>query len=124
MLSPGSRQLREHGKAVPLGGRAFDLLLCLLKNRERVVGKSELMDAVWGSTVVVENNLNAQVAALRKVLGADALVSVSGRGYRLTLEVDAVAAPADGLAASLPLPQSASIAVMPFDNLSDDSGQV
>ncbi|MBP1621834.1 MAG: hypothetical protein H6Q02_2601 [Acidobacteria bacterium] len=57
-----------------------------------MVAKRELMDAVWPRLVVEENNLQVQVLALRKLLGPAAIATVPGRGYRLTLAVEAVGA--------------------------------
>ena len=54
----------------PLGARAFDLLLALVERRDRLVTKHELLDVVWPGLVVEENNLQVQVSALRKLLGA------------------------------------------------------
>ena len=82
-LRPGQRQLLLEGAAVPLGGRAFDVLLALAEAGGRVVSKAELLDRVWPGLVVEENNLQQQISALRKVLGTRAIATVSGRGYRL-----------------------------------------
>jgi len=84
-VQPAQRQLLVEGQPAVVGARAFDLLLCLLEHRDRVVGKDELMNQVWPGVVVEENNLTVQVSALRKVLGADAIATVAGRGYRFTL---------------------------------------
>lgn len=81
-LSLPERCLRADGQVVPLGGRAFDLLVALHQRAGRLVSKDELLDAVWGRTVVEEGNLHVQVSALRKVLGAAALTTVPGQGYR------------------------------------------
>ena len=70
------------GQPAVLGARGFDLLLCLIEHRERVVGKDELLALVWPDLVVEENNLNVQVSALRKLFGANAITTVAGRGYR------------------------------------------
>jgi DNA-binding winged helix-turn-helix (wHTH) protein len=69
------------------------MLVALVERRDRVVGKHELMDLVWPKLVVEENNLQAQVVALRKLLGPAAIATVPGRGYRLALAVEAVTAP-------------------------------
>ena len=81
----GERQLLVDGVAVPLGSRAFDLLIALIERRDRVVAKNELLDLVWPGMVVEENNLQVQVNTLRKLLGPQAITTVSGRGYRFTL---------------------------------------
>lgn len=79
------RQLLLNAQPAALGGRAFDLLVALAQRRDRVVNKSELLDLVWPGLVVEENNLQAQVSALRKLLGAPAIATLPGRGYRFTL---------------------------------------
>ena len=87
-----ARQLLIGGQPVRLGRRAFDLLLSLLERRERVVPKQELLDVVWPGLVVQANNLQVHVMTLRRLLGAHAITTVSGRGYRLALRADPVAA--------------------------------
>ena len=82
---PVQRQLLVDGQPTALGARAFDLLLCLIEHCDRVVSKDELLRLVWRDAAVEENNLSVQVSTLRKVLGADALRTVSGQGYRFTL---------------------------------------
>ncbi|WP_298830541.1 response regulator [uncultured Piscinibacter sp.] len=83
-LRPPLRELRVHGHQVPLGSRAFDLLLALAERRDRLVTKDELLEIVWPGLVVEENNLQVQVSALRKLLGAKVITTVPGRGYRFT----------------------------------------
>src|SRR5688572_1999603 len=84
---PGERLLRTGGKPVELGARAFDLLLVLAENPGRLVTKSTLIERVWPRLVVDENNLPAQIASLRRVLGAGAIRTVPRFGYRLDLPV-------------------------------------
>ena len=115
-LSLEQRRLLEHGSPVTLGARAFDLLATLVRHRDRVVSKDELLRLVWRDAAVEENNLSVQVSTLRKVLGADALRTVSGQGYRFALPVS----PPPGVVAAesmvLGLPDKPSIAVLPFAN--------
>ena len=87
------RRLLHEGAAVALGSRAFDLLAALVERRDRIVPKEELIEVVWPGLVVEDNNLQVQVSALRKVLGANAIATVPGRGYRFTM-AGGVAAPA------------------------------
>ena len=82
------RQLLIGGEPAKLGARAFDVLTALAERRDRVVGKGELLDVVWPNAVVEENNLEVQVSALRKLMGADAIATVPGRGYRFTIAMD------------------------------------
>ena len=84
-LHPAERVLRVDGEPVALGGRAFDLLLVLAERHGRLVNKQELLDLVWPGLVVEEHNIATQISSLRKVLGAGAVATVPGRGYRLTV---------------------------------------
>lgn len=83
-VHPALRQLRVDGKPAAVGARAFDLLLTLIAQRDRVVSKHELLDAVWPDLVVEDNNLPVQIGTLRKVLGPQVIATVPGRGYRLS----------------------------------------
>jgi predicted ATPase len=85
------RTLRVDGREAAVGARAFNVLLELAANAGRVVGKNELLDRAWPGLIVEENNLQVQVSALRKVMGAAAIATVPGRGYRFTLAAPAVA---------------------------------
>ena len=72
---------------MPLGARAFDLMMCLITQRDRVVSRDELIAQVWPGLVVTDTNLNVQVSSLRKLLGQEAVLTVTGRGYRFGLAV-------------------------------------
>ena len=91
-LYPSERTLSHAGRPLELGARAFDLLLVLVEQPGRLVTKATLLDRVWPQLVVDENNLPTQIASLRRVLGADAIRTVPGFGYRLELPVSAGAA--------------------------------
>jgi TolB-like protein len=121
-VRPEERQLLVEGRPVRLGTRAFDLLLCLLAHRDRVVTKDEALMFAWPGRVVEENNLSVQVSALRKVIGPDAITSIAGRGYRFSMAVTECAPPADVEARGpgTPVADRPTIAVLPFPVLSDD----
>ncbi len=70
------RQLRRGTEDLPLRARAMDLLEVLLSHRGGVVARDEVLEAVWPDMVVGDNNLNVQVANLRRVLGPKAIVTV------------------------------------------------
>jgi DNA-binding winged helix-turn-helix (wHTH) protein len=78
-------ELRILGSAVPIGGRAFEILEVLAQSAGELVTKDELMNRVWPGAVVVENTLQVHAAAVRKALGSHRalLKTESGRGYRL-----------------------------------------
>lgn len=92
-LHPQEHRLLADGAPVPLGGRAFDLLLALAQRPGQLVTRNELIDQVWPGRVVEENNLSVQVNALRKALGGEWLVTVPGRGYRFVAPLPAAAPP-------------------------------
>lgn len=83
-MLPAQRQVRVGGQPAALGTRGFDLLLTLIEHRDRSLSKDELMALVWPNMVVEENNLTVQISALRKLLGAEAITTIAGRGYRFT----------------------------------------
>jgi predicted ATPase/DNA-binding winged helix-turn-helix (wHTH) protein len=91
---PDRRELLADGRPVRLGGRAFDVLIALIEARGATVSKDALMARVWPGRIVEENNLQAQVSALRAAFGADRelIRTVSGRGYQFAGEIRALPA--------------------------------
>jgi predicted ATPase/DNA-binding winged helix-turn-helix (wHTH) protein len=108
-LVSSERQLLRDGQPVELGARAFDLLQVLAEQPGRLVTKATLLERVWPKLVVDENNLPAQIASLRRVLGAAAIRTVAGFGYRLELEVvrPALARQAEPVPPAAPAPRVA-----------------
>src|SRR5258708_40122529 len=86
-LQPDKRRLLTSGIPVDVGSRAFDLLVVLVERDGHLVTKDELLERVWPKVVVEDNTLQAQVSMLRKILGPEAIATISGRGYCLTLEL-------------------------------------
>ena len=92
-LDPVKRLLLRGSVSVPLTQKAFDTLLVLVQNSERVVNKDELMRLVWPDTIVEENNLTQSISLLRKALGESRkdhryIVTIQGRGYRFVADVE------------------------------------
>jgi DNA-binding winged helix-turn-helix (wHTH) protein len=89
---------RDEGAApvpVEIGSRALDVLGVLLGRPGDLVTRDEIVAAVWPTTVVEDNNLNMQIAALRRVLDRDraqgsCIQTVPGRGYRFLAPVTRV----------------------------------
>ncbi|MFB1024284.1 MAG: winged helix-turn-helix domain-containing protein, partial [Octadecabacter sp.] len=107
-IDKNARSFELAGHSVQVGARAFDVVSLLDDHADRVVSKQELLEHVWGGLAVEEGNLSVQISALRKLLGADAIATVPGVGYKLTQ--GGVAQPSvDGPA----LPQKPSVAVLP-----------
>jgi predicted ATPase/DNA-binding winged helix-turn-helix (wHTH) protein len=85
-LFAAERLLKKGDELVPLGGRAFDILIALVERAGEVLTRQELISRVWSDVTVEEANLRIHVAALRKVLGdgydgVRYVVNVPGRGY-------------------------------------------
>src|ERR1700689_2876096 len=108
-LDTPQRLLLRDDCPVALQPKAFDTLLMLVRNSEKVVLKDELLNAVWADTFVQESNLTQNIFVLRKALGDNAggrryIITVPGRGYRFAEKVRPiteaeVAAPQDAAAA-------------------------
>jgi TolB-like protein len=129
-LDTDRRELRRAGGIVPVEPQVFDLLAYLLRHRDRVVTKDDLLTAVWSNRVVSESALTTRLNAVRTALGdsgqAQRLIrTVRGRGLRFVGDVressDASEIVRPPL--QLPLPDRPSIAVLPFANMSGDPEQ-
>src|SRR5215208_6749322 len=63
------QELRRSGAAVHVEPQVFDLLVFLLSNRERIVSKDAILDAVWDGRIVSEATLSSRINAARRALG-------------------------------------------------------
>ena len=85
-LFPGQRLLLDNGKAVPVGGRALDILTVLVEAAGETVANSQIMVRAWPTTTVEEGSLRVHIGALRKALGDGRggnsfIANNPGRGY-------------------------------------------
>ncbi|HLM03007.1 MAG TPA: winged helix-turn-helix domain-containing protein [Pyrinomonadaceae bacterium] len=110
--------------------RAFEVLVFLLTNCGRVVGKQELFDSVWKESFVTDNALTRMVKEIRRVIGDDAdapsyIETVPKRGYRFMAKVEKIesdeATQAEKDFPAKTEPGVSSIAVLPFANQSGDA---
>src|SRR6266403_2115931 len=117
-ILPHRRELLAEGRPVELGGRAFDVLMALIQASGAVVGKDALMRRVWPDRIVEDNNLQAQIAALRRALAPDRdlIGTIAGRGYQFTGEIRMVSKSPD-VQASAGMPQPALTPSRPPTNL-------
>lgn len=91
-LDSRKRTLSRAGSPVSLTAKAFDVLLFLAQNPNRLITKEELLNAVWGDTFVEEGNLTQYISHLRKALGdasehARLIVTIARKGYQFTADV-------------------------------------
>jgi TolB-like protein/DNA-binding winged helix-turn-helix (wHTH) protein/lipoprotein NlpI len=91
-LDPQRRTLSRNESLVPLTPKAFDVLLFLAQNPNRLITKDELLRAVWGDTFVEEGNLTQYISHLRKALADNSedsrlIVTISRKGYQFTADV-------------------------------------
>jgi DNA-binding winged helix-turn-helix (wHTH) protein len=86
-LYPHDRLLKRGAASIALQPKAFDALLCLVRGAEHMVSKQELRQTLWPDVHVSERNLTNLIVSLRKILGSDAIRTVSKHGYRLELSV-------------------------------------
>jgi predicted ATPase/DNA-binding winged helix-turn-helix (wHTH) protein len=98
---PQTQELLLHGEVIPLGQRAFQMLLHLVENAGRTITKADVFEAVWPGRVVEDNNLTVQMSAIRRALGGaeqarQYLLTVPGVGYRFIASVETATDVADG----------------------------
>src|SRR6266849_11147315 len=92
VLDPGRRTLSRANSPISLTPKAFDVLLFLAQNPNRLVTKEELLQAVWADTFVEEGNLTQYIYYLRKALGDNSedtrlIVTIARKGYQFTADV-------------------------------------
>lgn len=134
-IEPAKREVSRSGAPLAVEPKVFDLLVHLVENRERVVTKDELVEAVWQGRAISDATLSSAVKSARRILGDDgrtqsAIRTHHGRGFRFvgaietTTEGERAASPAvagsqpgdpAGIAdIDLSLPDGPSLAVLRF----------
>ena len=130
------RELRHGGDALHVEPQVFDLLVYLLKNRDRVVTKDDLIGSVWGGRIISNSTLTSRINAARNAIGdtgkSQKLIrTVARKGFRFVEAVEAqsaisLASGSAKVGADDPVLDQAerrAIAVLPFTNMSDDRQQ-
>ena len=139
VLDPERRELTRASEAIAVGPQVFDVLMHLIRNRDRVVSKDDLLDAVWSGRIVSESTITSHINAVRKAIGdagneQQLVRTIPRKGFRFIGEVKeeerehgpapTVADPSVDVAhPALSLPSKPSLAVLPFQNLGGDPEQ-
>jgi len=129
VLDAARRELRRAGELIAVEPQVFDLLLYLLKNRDRVVSRDDLIESVWKGRAVSDATVDSRVGAARHAVGdsgagQEVLRTFARRGVRFVADAQEESAPVRAEPASAPaLPDKPSIAVLPFQNMSGDPDQ-
>ena len=136
-LDTDRQELLRGKNRIAVEPQVFDLLHYLVRNRDRVVSKDDLIAAVWKGRIISESTLTSRITAVRHAIADRAedqrlLRTIARKGLRFIGEVQekgpaavvtAVQMPSEKQAdpaRSLALPDGPSIAVLPFNNLSGD----
>lgn len=79
------RELLRNGSVIPIGAKAFDVLIALFNANGSVVSRDNLIEQVWSGRIINDNTIEAQIHAIRRSLGPDKhlLRTATGRGYFL-----------------------------------------
>src|SRR5689334_1762871 len=121
-LDSRKRTLSCADSPVPLTPKAFDVLLFLAQNPNRLVTKEELLQAVWGDTFVEEGNLTQYISHLRKALEYNSedtrvIVTIARKGYQFTADVTVAEAAVNAKQAAVSRPDARSTIETPADEL-------
>jgi len=130
-LDTSRRELRRGGALVSLEPQVFDFLEYLIRNRQRVVSKDDLIASIWDGRIVSESALSNRINAARTAIGDNGedqrlIHTVVRKGIRFVGDVHERQEPAPVAEQSRQypaLPVKPSIAVLPFQNLSGDPEQ-
>jgi TolB-like protein len=131
------RELHRGMDVVSVTPQVFDLLDYLIRNRERVVSKDDLINAIWNGRSVSDAALTTRLNAARTAIGDSGeeqrlIKTLPRKGFRFVGTVREVQRPAGAATADNPmeppkpaltLPDKPSIAILPFTNLSSDPEQ-
>ena len=91
-LDTDRRELRRGAEAIALEPQVFDVLVHLVKNRDRVVSKDDLFASVWGGRIVSESTLTSRINAARKAVGDSGkkqklIRTIARKGFRFVGDV-------------------------------------
>ena len=91
-VDPDNFLLTENGEAISVEPLVFDLIVYLIRNRDRLITRQELFDEIWPGRVVSDTSLSNHIKSARKALRDDGqaqkfIKTVHGRGYRFVGDI-------------------------------------
>ena len=140
------RELRRGDELIAVEPQVFDVLVYLIRHRDRVVSRNDLLEGVWGGRIVSESTLSSRINSARSAIGDSGdqqqwIRTIARKGFRFVGEIREERGPGDPRAATPPLaeenalpvasavpaapqlPDKPSIAVLAFTNMSGDPAQ-
>jgi TolB-like protein len=120
--------LRNGDDVVDIEPQVFSVLLYLIENRDRVVTKDEFIDHIWDGRAVSDGTLSTRINAARKAVGDDGksqavIKTFPRRGFRFITEVNEIGKSEQQFEVGRQETDKPSIAVLPFDNMSEEPDQ-
>jgi DNA-binding winged helix-turn-helix (wHTH) protein len=136
-LDTDLRELHRGADVVTIAPQVFDLLDYLILNRERVVSRDDLINAIWNGRIVSDGALTTRLNVARSAIGDSGdeqrlIKTLPRKGFRFVGQVreaqnptgtEVADNPVEQAKPALTLPNKPSIAVLPFANLSSDPEQ-
>jgi DNA-binding winged helix-turn-helix (wHTH) protein/pimeloyl-ACP methyl ester carboxylesterase len=111
VLDPTLRELRRGSELIAMEPQVFDLLVYLIRNRDRVVSKDDLIAGVWGGRIVSESTLTSRINAVRKAIGDSGeeqklIRTIARKGIRFVGTVSDSSQPSEAVTAGKVRPPS------------------
>lgn len=105
-IDPAARELRRNGATVPVAPKVFECIVYLLENRQRAIGKDELVAAVWGQVSAGDSQIAQTILRARRTLdeddGHDVIQTLPRFGYRWVAPVSSESPEAESAAQAAP----------------------
>jgi DNA-binding winged helix-turn-helix (wHTH) protein len=126
-LDVDRQELRRAGNLVVIEPQVLDLLQYLIRNRQRIVSKDDLIANVWNGRIVSDSTVTSRITSARQAIGDSGnrqrlIRTVARKGIRFVGEIEENLGSRDAHAVGQ-VPDKPSIAVLPFQNMSGDPAQ-
>jgi len=94
-IDPSQQELRRSGESMHIEPQVFDLIVHLVRNRDRIVSKDDLIETIWNGRVISEAALSSRINGARRVLGDNGndqifIKTLHKRGFRFVADVEEI----------------------------------